>query len=346
MKGRHPAGLSVPEIGGIDIQVRRTGSSLQHSPGFCLLVALLVQATPALAQDTAGKAEFAELMPLAAESLLLDVTRIADGSLVAVGERGHVVLSNDASAWTQAESVPTRSTLTTVTQRDGLLWAAGHDSVIIHSADGGRTWALQYFDPERRQPVMDIHFTDAANGLAIGAYGLMLVTADGGVTWMDHYVSDEEWHLNALLDLGDGRLMIAGEAGLSYRSQDGGKSWEVIEMPYQGSMFGIAERGDCIMVFGLRGHAQETCDGGDSWLELDTGIEATLNAAVGDEEMLVVGNSGTLLLRGADGGFSAQYHSSGVDFAGVIELDSGVYLMVGEDGVHHWPESAAREPGP
>ncbi len=174
----------------------------------------------------------------------------------------------------------------------------------------------------------------------------MLVTEDGGANWQDHYVSDEEWHLNALLDLGEGLLLIAGEAGLSYRSTDGGETWEVIEMPYQGSMFGIMAAGDCILVFGLRGNVQESCDAGVAWAQLDSGIEASLSGGAGTQGgLLLVGNSGALLTRGADGRLMAEYHSSGVDFAAVLEWAAGRYLLVGEDGVHRWPEAGVAERG-
>jgi photosystem II stability/assembly factor-like uncharacterized protein len=285
-------------------------------------------------------AVYAQTVPLASESLLLDVTRTAQGRLVAVGERGHILWSDDGEDWNQAEHVPTRSTLTTVTTAEGRLWAAGHDTVILTSGDGGATWTLEYFDPERLQPVMDIHFFNQREGMAIGAYGLMLVTDNGGKTWEDRMVSDEEWHLNAVTDLGGGHLVIAGEAGLSYRSLDRGETWEVIDMPYPGSMFGITRIGDCVLTFGLRGHAQESCDGGLSWVELDTGTQNTLNgASTGGGELLVVGNGGLLLRRGA-GGFESRLHGSGVDFATAIALEPGRWLLVGEGGLHLHPEAA------
>jgi photosystem II stability/assembly factor-like uncharacterized protein len=52
-----------------------------------------VAAAPARA-DSHLHVEYAEIQPLAAASVLLDVTRIG-GRLVAVGERGHVVWSDD-----------------------------------------------------------------------------------------------------------------------------------------------------------------------------------------------------------------------------------------------------------
>src|SRR5688500_1065101 len=75
--------------------------------------------------------------------MLLGVAQAGD-RLVAVGERGIVVTSDDGGAsWTQSP-VPVSSTLTAVSfagaQRG---WAVGHDGVILHSADGGRSWIRQ-----------------------------------------------------------------------------------------------------------------------------------------------------------------------------------------------------------
>jgi photosystem II stability/assembly factor-like uncharacterized protein len=283
---------------------------------------------------------YAEHQPLAARSLLLDVIRVPGHGFVAVGERGHVVRSPDGVTWEQAEVVPTRSTLTTVTMGDGRLWAAGHDSVIITSGDFGDTWTRQFFDPERQQPVMDVKFLDDHRGLAIGAYGLALYTEDGGKQWNDTLVNEEEWHNNALLVLGDGRLMVAGEAGFTYRSADEGLSWETIEMPYPGSMFGIVEGANgCAIVYGLRGNVQESCDFGDTWEELDTGTESSIAGAVLNDGINVfVGNSGLVMTRGDGGPFAVGYHSSGVDFAAVVPSGDDGYLLVGEDGVHRYPE--------
>ena len=134
--------------------------------------------------------EYAEMQPLATESMLLDATRSGQ-RIVAVGERGHVVFSDDGANWKQAEHVPTRSTLTTVVGHGGRLWAGGHDAVILTSGDGGETWSRQYFDPDRQQAVMDMHFTSENDGVAMGSYGLYLVTSDGGRTWKDRVVDAE-----------------------------------------------------------------------------------------------------------------------------------------------------------
>jgi photosystem II stability/assembly factor-like uncharacterized protein len=307
-----------------------------------ILVLLVGVTNEALAQgSTSLDIQYSEIVPLSTHSLLLDITSLPGGGYVAVGERGHVVTSEDGKEWSQAEVVPTRSTLTGITSVGDRLWAAGHDSVILTSGDKGRTWTRQYFDPDRQQPIMDIHFFDTENGIAIGAYGLALLTSDGGDNWGEGMINEEEWHNNAFLAVDDMNLMVAGEAGFSYRSVDGGETWETLNMPYPGSMFGIiAGENDCLLVFGLRGHVQESCDFGESWEELDTGTESTITGAArrGDRTVMV-GNSGLILVRESDGSFTSITHASGVDFAAVVDAGDGKFLLCGEDGIHHYRDT-------
>lgn len=285
--------------------------------------------------------EYAEKMPLATESMLLDITR-AGNTLVAVGERGHVTLSTDGTTWTQADVVPTRSTLTTVFSVGDRLWAGGHDSVILTSGDKGKNWTRQYFDPQSGQAVMDIYFMDEDNGIAVGSYGLYLLTSDGGKTWEEGVVDEEsDYHLNGIIDFGDGRWMIAGEAGMSYRSYDDRETWEALNLPYQGSMWGALKTDDdCVLMYGLRGHVLQSCDFGTTWTEVPTGTEASISgaAAYGDF-VLLAANSGVILLKNDSRGFRVYRHSSGVDFASAISLDEGSFLLTGEEGVHAYPEA-------
>jgi photosystem II stability/assembly factor-like uncharacterized protein len=308
---------------------------------FAAALALAVQSGAAVSAlaDSHMDVEYAEIQPLAADSLLLDVTRVGN-RLVAVGERGHVVWSDDGEQWQQAENVPTRSTLTTVFAYGERLWAGGHDAVIITSGDRGQTWSQQHFDPERQQAVMDLYFSDEQNGVAIGSYGLYMVTSDGGQTWEDDAVDAEnEYHLNAIVRLPEGVRLIAGEAGYSYRSLDDGASWELLELPYDGSMWGaiVSSRG-CAIFYGLRGHVLQSCDSGASWVELESGTQSSLSGAAEHQGMLVfAGNSGAVLTW-AGGGFTSHKHSSGVDFAAALPLSGGRFLLVGEGGAHEFPE--------
>jgi photosystem II stability/assembly factor-like uncharacterized protein len=307
--------------------------------GFVLLV------VPSLQAEDTLDIEYAELQPLSTRSLLLDIAALQGGGYVAVGERGHVVLSDDGNSWKQSKVVPTRSTLTTVAQAGGRLWAGGHDTVILTSGDGGNTWTRQFYDEERQQAIMDLYFLDSQHGWAIGAYGLALVTSDGGAHWEEGVINEEEWHNNAMMG-DENLLLVAGEAGFSYRSLDNGETWETIEMPYAGSMFGIIPAaGNCVMVFGLRGNVQRSCDDGETWEEQETPTLSSITGAVYDQgRTVMVGNSGLILTQDSDGAFRAQNHSSGMDFAAIVAMGGGKYLLAGEDGIHHFPEQTAEKP--
>ena len=73
--------------------------------------------------------------PKAARALLLGV-HSAGARLIAVGERGIVVFSDDGGAtWTQGQ-VPVSVTLTSVfLVSDKLGWAAGHDGVVLRTTE-------------------------------------------------------------------------------------------------------------------------------------------------------------------------------------------------------------------
>ncbi|MCD7083180.1 hypothetical protein LRQ11_32305, partial [Pseudomonas sp. MAFF 311095] len=85
-----------------------------------------VSVTPALAaSDTVATPAFAIESPKAAKGLMIDVVH-AGKRLVAVGDRGHILYSDDqGSTWTQAK-VPTRQLLTAVFFVDDKQgWAVG-----------------------------------------------------------------------------------------------------------------------------------------------------------------------------------------------------------------------------
>jgi photosystem II stability/assembly factor-like uncharacterized protein len=163
-------------------------------------LAVAVSLAVATSVDSAGHAdvpagadtERSVMAPLASRSLLLDGAA-ADGLMVVVGERGHILLSQDeGSTWRQA-SVPTRSTLTAVFLLDRKLgWAVGHDATIVRTRDGGETWEKTHSAPQEERPFLDVWFADRDHGLAIGAYGLFMRTADGGATWTPDSIAAAE----------------------------------------------------------------------------------------------------------------------------------------------------------
>ena len=162
--------------------------------------------------------------PLAIDSLLLDGAA-AGSRLVVVGERGHILVStDDGASWTQAE-VPTRALLTAVHMHDERTgWAVGHDAVILRTGDGGETWTLVHQAPEEELPLLDVWFRDERTGFAVGAYGYFLATDDGGETWTARAISEDDFHLNALVPVAGRRsrsATVPGRSGCTSRRRRG-----------------------------------------------------------------------------------------------------------------------------
>lgn len=145
-----------------------------------------------------------------------------------------------------------------------------------------------------------------------------------------------ECHLNAILNLGDGRMMIAAEAGYGFRSRDEGETWEAFRFPYPGSMFGLVEQRGCIVAFGLRGHIQKSCDFGESWEEVPNDNQQSLlgGDVRSDGTAILVGSGATRAALDPAGGFSVAADQLGSDYASVVAADDGL-ILAGENGVRH-----------
>ena len=336
--------------------------------GITLLVVAALMGGGAAAQvdpnDEANKP--AEIEPLAPASLLLDLA-VAGSRLVAVGERGHVLLSDDQGAtWRQAKAVPTRAMLTAVFFADAEYgWAVGHDETIINTVDGGETWTRTHFSPESQQPLLDLWFANRVSGIAVGAYGAYFTSNDGGRHWSSakfapppaktpthdgEAAPDEgpslqeegppDYHLNRIVGVGN-RLYVAAEGGQLYRSDDRGATWRVLPSPYEGSFFGLVPiRGEGLLAFGLRGHLYKSADAGETWAQLDSHTTAMLTdgIAINDLRVIISGLAGVMLVSG-DGGetFRLTQQDDRKGLSALLPGPAGKVIVAGEGGVRTLP---------
>ena len=316
----------------------------------------------------------AQSSALAARSLMLSVTN-AGSWLVAVGQRGHIVVSTDGGASWKQSKVPVSSDLVSVFFVDDHQgWAVGHDGVILNTADGGLTWTLQLdgqranerlvehmqnavnqnpASAEKRQllddakrykeqgadkPFLDVWFADENTGFVVGAYNLIFRTVDGGKNWepwFDRTENPKAFNLHAIRPAAGG-LYIAGEGGLVLRLDPEANRFKAQPVPYKGSFFGVAGDKSFVLVFGLRGNAFRSDDGGRAWTKVDVGLPASIvGSATTAQGTLLLADLGGRVVASVDGGrtFKTLPIQNPMPLAGVANAGNGKLALAGPHGV-------------
>ncbi|MEP6647619.1 MAG: YCF48-related protein [Saprospiraceae bacterium] len=143
-------------------------------------------------------------------------------------------------------------------------WIGNDLSGVMHSTDGGATWA-ETSGPTRNL-IQDVHFVNRNSGFAIGQKGLLLRTLDGGANWSDisfgirsylciygltmndlwigtnqrilHSVnSGDTWtesvvfpagNINDILAISHDRILAASTTGTIYLSKNAGMTWDSV----------------------------------------------------------------------------------------------------------------------
>jgi photosystem II stability/assembly factor-like uncharacterized protein len=329
----------------------------------CLAGAVIAGA--ACAADAPRPAETARL----ADRSLLIALATAGARLVAVGDRGVIVFSDDkGESWTQARRVPTQALLTGVCFFDSTHGVAvGHDLAVVTTRDAGRSWQLAHFDPAAQRPLLDVWCGAEGHAIAVGAYAAQLVSDDFGAHWSERKfapapppvapgaklaapdpdaASEGGFHLNRIVAASGSRLYIAGEAGHLYRSDDAGFTWRELSSPYEGSFFGLLPlTGDAVLAFGLRGSLYRSENAGASWQKLDSGTLAMLDggARLGEAGVVLVGLGG-VVLSSADGGhtFLLDQQPDHADLSAVLVQEDERLVTVGVFGARTIPMDAGR----
>ena len=286
--------------------LRASGALPRMLPGMLLGAAVAAAAlggAPATATaDPVAVADPLERPALARRAperaVLLDAA-LAGTRLVAVGERGLILLSDDAGrTWRRQLDGGTAARL------------ALEAAAALGASDPAATRALRAAEllvadgPDK--PFLTLHFLDESRGFVAGAFGLIFRTLDGGghwTPWMGRVENPGGHHLYAIRS--DGRtLYLAGEQGLFLASTDGGERFAPVPVPYEGTFFSLDAGPDGrVAVGGLRGNVFVSDRGGASWRRIDDLPDASVNALrwLPDGRLLVANQAGRLFLASVNG---------------------------------------------
>jgi photosystem II stability/assembly factor-like uncharacterized protein len=263
------------------------------------------------------------------ERTVLQAAAQAGSRVVAVGERGVIVISDDGGdTWRQAPC-PVSVTLTAIgfaDARNGV--AVGHGGVVLTTADAGASWALKLdglrlaklaLDAARTsgdarrlkeaerlvaegadKPFLDVAVLGASRYLAVGAYGIAFATDDAGRTWtpwMARFENPKSQHLYVVRVQGDS-ILLAGEQGLVALSADRGATFRTLVSPYKGSWFaGELGADNEIVLAGMRGNVWRSADGGANWIKAANPVPASITASAKSGGGLLLASQAGLILK-------------------------------------------------
>ena len=247
---------------------------------------------------------------LAPENLLNDADR-AGQRIVAAGERGHIIFSDDSGeTWVQSQ-VPVSLTLTGIdfgSETHG--WAVGHSGVVLATENAGESWDLQ------------LTGVDAAK-LAIETRKEEIEAMEARIEEApEEEVDDLEWALDDLifslenmeadLDIGpvnpfldvwfenETHGFVVGAYGMFLRTTDGGETWRDwganLDNPRSFHLNSITQiTGGGLVVAGEAGQIFVSADNGDTWETRESPYEGSLFGALG------TGNANEILVFGLRG---------------------------------------------
>jgi photosystem II stability/assembly factor-like uncharacterized protein len=240
----------------------------------------------------------------------MDVTRAGD-RLIAVGERGHILLSGDSGkSWTQV-AVPVSVTLTAAcfpTAETG--WVVGHDGVVLRSDDGGHTWRKQ-LDGRVINRLMREKITrviEMARKRLDRAEPDRRARLEYRLESLEFFLDDIEMAVaegptRPLMDLwfrNEREGIVVGAFGAILSTVDGGESWvpllDRIDNPDGFHYYGICRCGDALYIAGEAGMLFRSDDWGRHWQRLQSPYEGTFFGIAGSGDGAMVAAYG---LRGS-----------------------------------------------
>ncbi len=247
----------------------------------------------------------AQPAPQATQALLLDIVRAGE-RLIAVGEQGIVLLSDDQGERWRMAQVPVSVMLTAVQfPQPQLGWAVGHDGVVLRSQDGGESWqrlltgrdinALRTL--QLTQQLADLPATVDAAQREMLEYALddaLAAEKDGPTTpLLDVWFRDEQVGF------------VLGGYGLLLKTTDGGQSWRSLghqaDNPdgfHLNSL--LACRDGSLLIAGEAGLLLAPDADGERWQAQDSPYDGSFFAAIETDQLYVMGLRGHLF-RSPDG---------------------------------------------
>ncbi|MDX2168871.1 MAG: YCF48-related protein [Deltaproteobacteria bacterium] len=255
----------------------------------------------------------------------LTVACLPDGTVFIAGQHGLAMRSTDqGKSWTKVDTGTKRDLLSVDFANAQVGVAVGDFGTMIRTEDGGLTWTKVALPHDLQLPedvaeivdpgdvlLYDIDFATPERGWAVGEFGVIFTTADGGKTWTTQQ-SGVETTLFGVNFADENTGFATGIEQVLLRTTDGGQTWKELRVTgHKGFVLGlydVAIQGKIGWVVGDSGLILRTTDGGETWTPIDLPIRLVGNwfrgvALTPGADGIIVGSEGEILLTQGD-----QYH--------------------------------------
>ncbi|MBS4028843.1 MAG: T9SS type A sorting domain-containing protein [Ignavibacteriales bacterium] len=195
-----------------------------------------------------------------------------------------------------------------------------------------QTWTSQVSNTTNL--LSGVWFTNSMNGWAVGDFGTIRFTTNGGAAWNTLSLTGGDLSDVAFADENIG--LIVGDNGAIWRTTNGGTQWSQVASNTVNNLRGVAF-GDSgrVYVSGRNSTILRSTDFGSTWSVIETGgIRYQNVAAKGMTRGWIVGEGGVIKST-ENGGASWFNQSSGVggDLSGVFFLTETEGWIGGQDGI-------------
>lgn len=266
------------------------------------------------------------------------VWRAASLAAFALILSGFFAAVSPAHAFENSEPAPlaARAPLLDLARAGESLVAVGEHGNVVISHDDGQTWT-QSIVPTRAL-LTAVCFPDAQHGWAVGHEGVIMATADAGITWQrqDTGTDTETVFLDVhFLDSSNG--FAVGAYGKFLITGNGGRTWAPAKpMEEEVHYNRLSRAGDgTLYLAGESGTLLISRDHGKKWRKADVPYDGSLFGALplGRDDLVVYGLRGHIF-RSDDKGAHWEPENSDAKvliFCG-LRLKSGVVVLAGQSG--------------
>ncbi len=229
------------------------------------------------------------------------------------GKEGIIYVTRDGGAtWTLQKTPSTRHLFALEFANAQRGHGAGDYGTMVHTEDGGASWTVQQVPPEVKLPDSaldtgvepgDVNLyglafgADADHLWAVGEFGIIMASTDGGRTWHQQHAPVESTFFGVRF-LDNDRGFAVGIDSIIVRTDDGGATWRTVPAPVmQRSFYDIDVQGQQGWIVGDSGTVLRTADGGTTWTVEPLPIQLAANWI----RALSLGPGGAGLAVGSEG---------------------------------------------